>query len=157
MSVDYIVSSLPQLSFSQQPPISWERFVEACGGAMERVGNMLDTRWRDLETELRNAAAMSRGSERSCRAALGCRLYWRARVASCFQEKDPMKRQTLLDRAWWDAAGELADPASPLGVGALAAYAVRLRLAIGRSRISQEEGMAAVDSAAAGVTQEGTR
>jgi len=157
MSVDYIVSSLPQLSFSQPPPISWDRFAEACGSAMERVEGILAARWRDLETELRNAAAMSRDSERSCRAARGCSLYWRARVASCFQEKDPMKRQALLDRAWWDAAEELADPASPLGIGALAAYAVRLRLAIGRSRISQEEGMAAVDSAAAGVTQEGAK
>ena len=157
MSVDYIVSSLPLLSFSQPAPIGWERFAAICGDSMGSVGEIVEGRWRDIETQLRNAAALSRGSERSCRAAKGCSVFWRNRVASCFQEKDPMKRQTLLDRVWWDAAGELADPASPLGLGALAAYAVRLRLAIGRSRISQEEGMAAVDSAAAGVTQEGAK
>ena len=157
MSVDYIVSSLPQLSFSQPPPIGWDRFAEVCGDAMGRVDEILGTRWRDLETELRNAAAVSRGSERHRRAARGCSLYWRSRVASCFQEKDPMKRQALIDRAWWDAAGELADPASPLGAGALAAYAVRLRLAIGRSRISRDDGMAAVDAAASAATQEGAQ
>ena len=44
-----------------------------------------------------------------------------------------------------DAAGELASPASPLGKGALAAYAVRLRIAIRRDGISKENGKEAFD------------
>ena len=57
----------------------------------------------------------------------------------------PAKRDELLDKVWWDAAGELASPSSPLGRGALAAYAVRLRIAIRRDGISREKGNEAFD------------
>ena len=56
-----------------------------------------------------------------------------------------LRRDELLDRAWWDAAGELTSPASPLGKGALAAYAIRLRIAIRRDGISKENGKEAFD------------
>ena len=32
MTTDYIVSSLPTLAFDAPAPLSWEKFVEACGG-----------------------------------------------------------------------------------------------------------------------------
>ena len=55
---------------------------------------------------------------------------------------------------WWDAAEELTPPASPLGRGALATYAVRLRIAIKRSAISKERGGAAFDAITAGTKVE---
>ena len=141
MSVDYIVSSLPALQFDAPAPIEWEKFVEACGGEVPEYD-----KWRDLETQLRNAVAEARGGAKYARPAAGCSLYWRGRIAACFQEKDVAQRDRLLDKVWWDAAEELTPPASPLGRGALATYAVRLRIAIKRSAISKERGGAAFDT-----------
>ena len=141
MTTDYLVSSLPALAFGAPAPLSWERFRELAGDD----GCALPPAWSDLETQLRNAVAEARGGERFKRPAEGCSIYWRDRVAACFQEKDVAKRDELLDKVWWDAAGELASPSSPLGRGALAAYAVRLRIAIRRDGISREKGNEAFD------------
>ena len=149
MSVDYIVSSLPALQFDAPAPIEWEKFVEACGGEVPE-----SAKWRDLETQLRNAVAEARGGAKYARPAAGCSLYWRGRIAACFQEKDVAQRDRLLDKVWWDAAEELTPPASPLGRGALATYAVRLRIAIKRSAISKERGGAAFDAITAGTKVE---
>lgn len=141
MSTDALVASLPALRFGEPPAITWERFVEMCGGEVA-----LPEAWNDLETQLRNAMAEARGGgERFRHEAKGCSLYWKNRVLACFQEKDVLKRDEMLDRTWWDAAGELTPAASPLGKGALATYAVRLRIALKRARISTAEGNKAFD------------
>ena len=144
LSTDYIVASLPQLAFGQPAPMAWDAFVAACGGAAPA-----SAKWADLETQLRNALAEARGGAKWKRPAAGCSLYWRGRVLACFQEKDVLKRQDLLDKTWWDAAGELTSPTAPLGRGALATYAVRLAIAIRRDKISKEKGNAAFDRLAA--------
>lgn len=141
MSTDYIVSSLPPLVFGAPAPITWARFLSAAGGEE----GLIPPAWTDLETQLRNALAEARGGERFRRPAVGCSLYWKSRVLACFQEADPLRRDELLDRVWWEAAGELTPPASPLGRGALATYAVRLKLALKRDRIAREAGNAAFD------------
>ena len=146
MTTDYIVSSLPPLAFGSPAPISWEKFVATCGGEGGGVFRDLgEGAWAELETQLRNAAAEARGGEKFKRPVDGCSLYWRDRVLACFQEKDVLRRDELIDRAWCDAAGELTSPASPLGRGALATYAVRLRIAIRRDGISKENGKEAFD------------
>jgi len=139
MTVDYIVSSLPTLSFGAPAPLSWERFCEIAGE------DVIPARWADFEVQLRNAQAEARGGDSSKRPANGCSLHWKNRVLACFQEKDVLKREELLDRTWWDAAGELTDVTAPLGKGALATYAVRLKIALKRSKISTEAGNAAFD------------
>ena len=146
MTTDYIVSSLPALAFDAPAPLSWEKFAEACGNRAERVLRGLgEGAWSDLETQLRNAMAEARGGEKYKRPADGCSVYWKNRVLACFQEKDPLKRDTLLDRTWWDAAGEMTDPTAPLGAGALLTYAIRLKIALKRSKISTDAGNAAFD------------
>ena len=139
MTVDYIVSSLPTLVFGAPAPISWEKFVETAGE------DVIPESWNDLEIQLRNAMAEARDGEKYRRPAEGCSLFWKGRVIACFQEKDVMKREELLDRVWWDAAGELTSPTAPLGKGALATYAIRLKIALKRSKISAESGNAAFD------------
>ena len=141
MSIDYIVSSLPTLAFNAPAPLSWEAFVSRGGGVPPPQANI----WSDLETQLRNAVAEARGGERFKRPTNGCSLYWKNRVLACFQEKDVAKRDELLDRVWWDAAGELTPPSDPLGKGALATYAIRLKIALKRTAISKESGNAAFD------------
>lgn len=151
MSIDYIVASLPPIAFGEPAPMTWSAFAAACGGeesaTFRRVTKTIgEGEWRDIEVQLRNAAAEARtGGRAHSRAAEGCSLYWRDRIVQCFAEKDVAKRDEALDKAWWDAAGELVPPASPLGAGALAAYAVRLRIALRRSAISSESGSAAFE------------
>lgn len=150
MATDYLVSSLPALVIDGPVPITREEFLSRCGGVWPEPGEA----WRDLETQLRNALAAMRALAKGASAesatawqhpAKGCALYWVGRVKACFQEKDVFKRETLLDRVWWDAAGELIPPAAPLGKGALAAYAIRLNIALKRAQISQAKGNAAFD------------
>lgn len=140
MSTDYIVASLPTLCFDAPAPLTWEKFCETAEWNGE-----LPTEWLDLETQLRNALADARNGARFKRPAEGCSLYWRNRITACFQEKDVLKRDELIDRTWWDAAGELTPPAAPLGKGALMTYAIRLKIALKRSKISKEAGNAAFD------------
>ena len=143
MTTDYIVASLPPLAFGEKPALSREKFDEL---AAHRIAKPLE-KWRDLETQLRNAMASCRGgAEKYLRHADGCSIYWKSRIEACFQEKDVAKRDEMLDRVWWDAAGELTSPSDPLGKGALATYAVRLRIAERRARISPEAGDAAFDA-----------
>ena len=145
MPIEYIVAGLPALSFGENAPISWEKFLESSGGRFD------ESAFKDLETQVRNAIAEARGGgEKSRRPASGLSLYWRNRILACFQEKDILKRDELTDRVWWDAAGELADPVAPLGAGALLTYALRLKIALKRTKISKEAGMAAFDRLAAG-------
>ena len=143
MSIDYIVSSLPPLVFGEKAPMTWEAFVAAAGEVK------MPPRWVDLETQLRNAMASARGGEEFIRPARGCDLYWQDRITQAFQEKDIMKREEFIDRVWWDAAGELTPSSSPLGAGALATYAIRLGIALKRSRIDTGKGGKAFDRLAA--------
>jgi hypothetical protein len=148
MTVDYIVASLPTLSFGQPPALTWDEFLARAGEDFR-----LPSAWTDLETQLRNAAAEARGGARWKRPAEGCSLYWKNRVASCFAEKDVLRREDALDRVWWDAAGELTPVAEPLGRGAIATYAVRLTIALRRARASREAGEAAFDRLTAATRQ----
>jgi hypothetical protein len=139
MTVDFIVSSLPPLTFGAPAPLTREQF-EARAGVVT-----LPAKWTDLDTQLRNALAEARGGESFCRPARGCSLFWKKRVFDAYAEKDIARREDLLDRVWWEAAGELTDVASPLGAGALQTYAVRLVIALKRARISSDAGNAAFD------------
>ncbi len=156
MPIDYIVSSLQPLAFDGPAPYTWEQFAALLPDGFAVPDTDAGTgsaRWRDLETQLRNAVAAARGGERFARHATGCDLHWRNRVAAAFQERDPLKHETLLDRIWWDAAGELTPPAAPLSRGALETYAIRLRIALKRGRISKEAGGAAFDGIAQAADQ----
>ncbi len=159
MSVDYIVASLKPLSFDGQAPYSWDEFLSLMPEGFEVPDAAAGTgpeRWRDLETQLRNAMASARGGDRYRRPARGCDVYWQGRVAAAFQEPDPLRRSSALDRVWWDAAGELTPASSPLSLGALETYAVRLRIAIRRCRVSAEAGSAAFSRLAAEAEKAGS-
>lgn len=142
MSVDYIVASLPAIAFGSSAPISFERFVELAGENAAQPPR----EWEDLEIQLRNALAeaRSRGTV-APHPANGCSLYWRKRMQDAFAVPEVMKREEAIDRVWWDAAGELTNPVSPLGAGALATYAIRLKILIRRAKISEAAGTAAFD------------
>lgn len=149
MCIDYIVSSLKPLSFDEPAPYTWEQFLALLPEGFEIPDTDAGTgspRWRDLETQLRNAKAAARGGEKFMRQATGCDLYWRNRVAAAFQERNPLTRETLLDRVWWDAAGTLTPAASPLSQGALETYSIRLRISLRRNMVSKSAGNAIFDT-----------
>ena len=149
--VDYIVSSLQPLAFDAPPPYTAEQFA-AIAGAIEPPPE-----WRDLEAQLRNAITEERARLNATRGsgetdaskwkrpADGCALYWTNRVRAACAEKDPLKRDAAIDRVFWDAAGELTPPTSPLSRGALQTYSIRLGIAIRRASRSAEAGNKALD------------
>ena len=144
MSLDYIVASLPSLTFGAKAPLSREAFAALIGG--EAAREKLLAPFHDLETQIKNAIAFARtGANDYARPADGCSLYWRDRVLKCFAEKDVAARDELIDRVWWDAAGEMASPIDPLGKGALLAYAIRLDIALRRDKISSVAGRESFD------------
>ena len=102
-------------------------------------GHRILARWRDLDAQLRNAIAAERARLRGQDAARwrrpveGCSRFWANRAAAAFQEKDPARRERLLDRVRWDAAGELVPPAAPLSTAAVFTYAIRLAIVLRRA------------------------
>lgn len=140
MTIDYIVASLPALTFGAPAPISWADFTE-------RVGTFnVPSEWEKLETALRNAMVEARGgNEKFLRECDLCTLYWKNRVIACFQEADVLKREEMLDKVWWDAAGEITPPSEPLGKRAIVTYALRLKIALKRDKIAKDAGNAAFD------------
>lgn len=149
MSIDYVVASLPALAFGAPAPISWAKFAEMAGDDAKPPAE-----WTDLETQLRNALAEARGGAKFKRPAGGCSVFWRNRIAAAYAEKDVARRDELLDRVWWDAAGELTAPAAPLGRGALQTYAIRLKIALRRAAISKDRGNEAFDRLTAGTRKD---
>ena len=136
MAADYLISSLQPLDIDWAAPYTPARFHAMCRDQLSSVqadalaavldGRPVPTdwtaaaRWRDLEDQIRNAAAAERARAQGQDPARwrhpvdGCSLYWANRVAAAFQEKDPAKRDRQLDQVRWDAAGELVPPAAPL-------------------------------------------
>ena len=143
MPIDYIVASLQPLMFDGPAPYDWDRFLAMMPDGFEMPDAVAGTgspRWRELETQLRNAMAAARGGDKYRRTASGCELYWQNRIAAAFQERNPLKRESLIDRVWWDAAGELTPVSSPLSKGALETYAIRLKIVLKRNSIIRETG-----------------
>lgn len=154
---DFLVSSLPAMRFGAPPPMTADDFcakcatdmgAEDCAALAAMVGGKLSTatalarRWNDLATQLRNVLATCRAKGKPFKPhpAEGCELFWQNQIAQAYAENDVMKRDEALDRVMWNAAGELESALSPLGLGAIYAYAVRLCIAIRRAKISTAEG-----------------
>lgn len=153
MAADYLVSSLQPLALDGPPPYTAEQFLDLCRGQLtakdaEAVAAVmadapsshpLVSRWRDLDAQLRNTIAAERArlhgqdAARWRRPVEGCSLFWTNRAAAAFQEKDPARRERLLDQLRWDAAGELVPPAAPLSTAAVFAYAIRLAVVLRRA------------------------
>ena len=148
LPIDYIVSSLQPLAFDGPAPCGWNDFLARMPEGFEVPDAAKGTgspRWRELETQLRNAMATARGGERHRRPVSACDLYWQNRITAAFQEKDPLKRESLIDRAWWDAAGELTPVSAPLSKGALETYAIRLKIVLNRNKTDKDAGDSVFD------------
>ena len=66
MLIDYIVASLQPLMFDGPAPYDWDRFLSMLPEGFEvpdAVAGTGSPRWRELETQLRNAMAAARGGD----------------------------------------------------------------------------------------------
>ena len=158
MSLLYLLSSLPMLSFDAAPAITPAKFLEACHEQLsaadaeaaeallrgEPSGHPFVAAWKDKDTILRNAAARERArlsgkeADRWVRPAQGCDGQIESLVEDAFQESDPLKKEKELDKARWLIAEELQGP-DPLSVKVVFAYAVKLAIlsrwgALGKDR-----------------------
>lgn len=148
MSLIYLLSSLPLLSFDTPPQLSRAKFAEMCrdqlsesdaavvhallyGGESE---HSFVAAWRDQDAILRNAVARrrARGSGRDAsrwlRATAGSDKRIEAGVEDAFQASDPLMKEKALDRLRWRLADEL-EGYDPLSIGVAFSYAVKLAIA----------------------------
>jgi hypothetical protein len=152
MSADYFVSSLPPLAFDAPAPLTLAQFDARCREALgdDPFSGHADA-WRDLDAQMRNAAAEERArlqgadAQKWCRPAAGVSLFWQNRIRAAFQQRDPGARERLLDKVRWDAAGEMTPPTAPLSRGAALTYRIRLEIVLKRQALSREAGDAVFD------------
>lgn len=150
MAADYLISSLPPVSFDAPAPMTVEAFdarcVEDLGAPAPEALPRLAAEWADLKAQIMNAIALERAKARGADATRwlrpvdGCSIFWRTRAQSAMQEKDPVKRDAMIDLILWDAAGELVPASSPLSAAAALTYRIRLEIASRRAKISTEDG-----------------
>ena len=152
MAADFLISSLPAVPFDGPAPLSLADFLARCRAELgfeplsDADTSATARKWRDLDTQMRNAAANERAkalgldTAKYRRETPGCSIYWQNRIAAAFSETDPLRRQTLLDKVFWDAADDLVPPASPLSAATAYAYRIRLEIAARRAAVSKEEG-----------------
>lgn len=160
MSADYLISSLPGLAFDGDAPITMEYFLSNVRSQLSQYdaegvedvinGNIsnhpIAVKWRDIDVQIRNAIAaqrakrMEKDPSKWMRQAKGCSLFWKNRIVSAFNEKDPASRQRQIDFARFEAAGELTPVTSPLSVAAVFTYAIRLEITLRRSSMNSERG-----------------
>lgn len=165
MSLIYLLSSLPTLTFGTPPALTPEAFLEACHEQLnptdahaaaallrgEPCTHPFALAWQDKETILRNAIARLRArrinqeATRWLHTPQGCDSQIESLVEDAFEEPDALKREQALDKARWLIAEELEGP-DPLSVKMVFGYAIRLALAIRWTQINVESGQKAFET-----------
>ena len=168
MSLIYLLSSLPMLSFDAAPSVAPETFMAACREQIspaqaDTVEALLRGKpsshpfavaWQNLEVLLRNAIARKRAQrlaqkdpERWTRPTREYNLMLDTLVANALQEPNPLAREKALDRLRWLIVEDLQGY-DTLGFNALLAYALKLSIATRWTRFDADRGRAAFDAAA---------
>ena len=174
MSADYLISGLPGLCFDAPPATSMEKFLSDArsqlsasdADGIEAIvagtpsSHPMVAKWRDIDTQMRNAIAVERARKAEkdpakwLRSAEGCSLFWKNRIVAAFNEKDPASRERLIDLARFEAADELVPVTSPLSVAAVFAYAVKLSIVLRRAAMNANDGNGVFDSLTAASSPE---
>lgn len=163
MSFYYFVASLPMISLTAPPPLTTDAFMadarrlldretvaelEALmSGAWDRAGGAFAARWRDAETQLRNALARARAVQQELdptpylRPHAGFSVYVEQAVVEAYAKANPLERELSLDRFRWALLEEWART-NPFGRDAVLAYGMKLALAHRWAALSDEKGRA---------------
>jgi len=159
MSLIYLKSSLPLLSFDSAPLLSIEYFLQSCREWMgekdaDAVEALLFDRpsthpfvmqWTDKDTILRNALVNVRARATGADATLwvkhtqGCDKKIESDVEDAVLHHNPLEKAKAIDKIRWEIAEELQGP-DPLSIKALFAYAIQLAIVTRWSERSSETG-----------------
>lgn len=163
MNVYALIASLPTLSLDAPSAISGEQFLQACESGLSAEDHAAARvlfngipssesstcgfigRWRDVDTQIRNAVAARRAAKLGVDASAwvrpvqGCAVWLRDGVEDAFQENDPLDREKALDRLRWRALEEL-EGVDPMTVDTVFAYAAKLALVLKWHRYSETQG-----------------
>lgn len=168
MSYEYLIASLPALITLDSPALPAEEFASMCESQLaardqqtlaqamhapappDEAKHHFVARWRDRETQLRNACARIRASRRKVDVIRAIRPLGdfspslEDAVEQAFDQQSPLEREKALDRIRWNALEELAGPA-PFSFDHILAYALKRRIAERWQAMDQDRGNARVD------------
>lgn len=170
----YLVASLPTLVLGEPPPLDAAGLLSRCEhllGADDRAelalaleGRWAESsaeflrRWRNADTQLRNAVARIRAARRAAdlhgalREHEGFDVCIEKAATDAYTRPNPLERELFLDRYRWQILDDLSR-ATPFGVEALLAYAVKLRLALRWAAIQDEAGRARLNELIEGMEE----
>lgn len=163
MSYTYFAATLPMQHFGAPPAMTVAEFAALCREHVSRADSatlsaLLDggatknafvKKWRDADTQIRNAVAKLRAQNIGAGADAakwlhthdGYSVLIETTVAAAFQESDPMKREQTIEKLRWDLAGDIAG-LDMFSFAAILAYAIRLGIAEHLSSANTEKGEA---------------
>ena len=161
MSYSYFAATLPMIQLESNLHMKTADFIELCREHLslsdfevltallngEPSGNAFVNKWQNVYNQIRNAIARLRASKAGVSIDVskwlkeyhGFSVYAENAVVAAFQEKDPMQREELLDRLYWNVAEEIAG-FDPFSADAIFAYGIKLRILEKRASIHLEEG-----------------
>ena len=159
MNLEYFIASLPMLLPGQPAVLSVDDFRASCassldGALADAVEAIFDDRpsrhpfvraWRDSENLLRNAIARKRASRLNVAdvpqlATSGTDTSIEPAVASAFDEVNPLRRETALDKIRWRIIDEMQG-VEPLSENVVLAYAVKLTIAHHLALLDNKKGL----------------
>ena len=161
MSYTYFAATLSALSFDGEPTMTETEFRDRCREYLSasdfrtltalldggESSNTFVRKWRNSDTQLRNAVARMRaarigdGADASkwLRNHTGFEVSTETAVAAAFQEPNPMRREMAIERIRWNLAGELAG-FDAFSAETLFAYAIRLGILCRRAAADVDKG-----------------
>jgi len=161
MSYTYFAATLPALQFDGAPAMTESEFQDRCRNQLSasdfsalsalhgdgETSNAFVRKWRDRDTQLRNAVARMRaakigeGADASkwLRNHGGFEVSIENAVAAAFQEPNPMRREMAIEHIRWNIAGELAG-FDAFSAEAVFAYAIRLGILCRRAAADADKG-----------------
>ena len=161
MSYTYFAATLSALSFDGEPTMTETEFRGLCKeylsasdfatlSALSNGGESSNTfvrKWRNSDTQLRNAVARMRASRigdgadasKWLHSHVGFEVSTETAVAAAFQEPNPMRREMAIERIRWNLAGELAG-FDAFSAETLFAYAIRLGILCRRATADVDKG-----------------
>lgn len=177
MTYEYLVASLPVLALDEPPPFSAEEFRFQCQGPLcdedlEDLMLILDglaregrsafcRKWFSIDTQIRNAVARVRASERGIEARGYLRdhpdfdSYVEQAVNDAYGRHNPLERERALDECRWHLLEMLAF-GQAFGLSAVLAFAMKLQIAERWSAMKEEAGRERFDQlVAANLEREG--
>jgi hypothetical protein len=145
----------------EAPPISKSGFLSSCSGIIpgdewsdleavfdERLDELRSPagiRWRQVDTQLRNTIVHARATRWKCdhrrftKVHVGFSGAVERIIVEAFNEKDPQRREAVLDRGRWSLAEDLS-VLEPHSFSRLFTYAVQLKIVERWSAMKPEAG-----------------